>query len=53
VEQVALLQSWFPDAEQLTVPGAGHFLMVQNPTALGQGLRDYLARHPIGVSPRA
>jgi pimeloyl-ACP methyl ester carboxylesterase len=47
VEGSALLQAWFPDAEQLTVPEAGHLLMVHNPSALGQGLRDYLARHPI------
>jgi pimeloyl-ACP methyl ester carboxylesterase len=43
-----LLQSWFPQAERLSVPGAGHLLMVQNPTALARGLRDFFARHPIG-----
>jgi pimeloyl-ACP methyl ester carboxylesterase len=43
-----LLQTWFPHAERLTVPGAGHLLMVQNPTAMAQGLTDYLTRHPIG-----
>lgn len=48
VEGSALVQSWFPHAERLTVPAAGHLLMVQNPTALAQGLNDYVARHPIG-----
>jgi pimeloyl-ACP methyl ester carboxylesterase len=46
-----LLQSWFPHAERLTVPAAGHLLMVQNPAALAQGLNDFLSRHPIGVGP--
>ena len=41
-----LVQSWFPNAERLTVPGAGHFLMVQNPTALARGLREFVARAP-------
>jgi pimeloyl-ACP methyl ester carboxylesterase len=43
-----LVQSWFPRAERLSVPDTGHLLMVQNPTALGQGLTDFFARHPIG-----
>ena len=46
VEGSELVQSWFPHAERLTVPGAGHFLMVQNPTALARGLRDFVARAP-------
>ena len=33
VEGAALVQSWFPHAERLSVPDAGHLLMVQNPTA--------------------
>jgi pimeloyl-ACP methyl ester carboxylesterase len=43
-----LVESWFPQAERLTVPGAGHLLMVQNPTYLARGLGDFFARHPIG-----
>lgn len=43
-----VVQSWFPQAQRFTLPGAGHLLMVQNPTALAQGLNDYVARHPIG-----
>ena len=48
VEGSELLQSWFPKAEQLSVPAAGHLLMVQNPTAVADGLMGYFARHPIG-----
>jgi pimeloyl-ACP methyl ester carboxylesterase len=48
VEGSELVQSWFPQAERLSVPAAGHLLMVQNPTALAQGLNDFISRHPIG-----
>lgn len=48
VEGGALVQSWFPQAERLVVPNAGHLLMVQNPTAIAEGLSDFFARHPIG-----
>ena len=44
------MQSWFPDAERLTVAAAGHLLMVQNPTDLAHGLRDFLTRQPHSVS---
>jgi pimeloyl-ACP methyl ester carboxylesterase len=47
VEAAELVQSWFPHAERLTVPDAGHLLMVQNPTPLAQGLHDFVTRHPI------
>jgi pimeloyl-ACP methyl ester carboxylesterase len=47
VEASQLIQSWFPHAERLTVPDAGHLLMVQNADAMAQGLRAYLARHPL------
>ena len=42
-----LVESWFPQAERLPVPQAGHLLMVQNPTAVAVGLRDFVSRHPI------
>ncbi len=48
VEGGRLVQSWFPRAEQLVVPNAGHLLMVQNPTALAEGLRGFFAGHPVG-----
>jgi pimeloyl-ACP methyl ester carboxylesterase len=46
----ALVQSWFPDAERLEVPDAGHLLMVQNPDALARGLAAFFTRHPAGAS---
>ena len=42
-----LVESWFPQAERLSVPQAGHLLMVQNPTAVAHGLREFFSRHPI------
>jgi hypothetical protein len=30
------------------VPQAGHLLMVQNQTALANGLENFVSRHPIG-----
>lgn len=42
-----LVQSWFPQAERLTVPRAGHLLMVQNPAAVAEGLRAFHSRHPL------
>jgi pimeloyl-ACP methyl ester carboxylesterase len=45
IEGAELVQSWFPHAERLTVPSAGHLLMVQNPTALAKGLTDFFTRH--------
>ena len=50
VQGSELVQSWFPRAERLTVPDAGHLLMVQNPTAVAHGLIDFFARHPIAVA---
>ncbi len=47
-EASALVQSWFPHAERLSVPDAGHFLMVQNAGALAEGLTSFFTRHPIG-----
>jgi hypothetical protein len=44
VEGSELVQSWFPRAERLRVPAAGHPLMVQNPTALADGLRRFFGR---------
>jgi pimeloyl-ACP methyl ester carboxylesterase len=41
VEGSDLIQSWLPRAQRLSVPDAGHLLMVQNPTGLAQGLRDF------------
>jgi pimeloyl-ACP methyl ester carboxylesterase len=48
VEGSTLVQSWFPQAQRLEVPDAGHLLMVENAPALAHGLREHLARHPLG-----
>jgi pimeloyl-ACP methyl ester carboxylesterase len=48
VEGSELVQSWFPRAERLSVPEAGHLLMVQNPTAVARGLSEFYSQHPIG-----
>jgi pimeloyl-ACP methyl ester carboxylesterase len=45
VEGAEVVQSWFPHAQRLPIPDAGHLLMVQNPTAVGQGLTDFFTRH--------
>jgi pimeloyl-ACP methyl ester carboxylesterase len=45
VEGAELIQSWLPHAERLTVPEAGHLLMVQSPTPLARGLTDFITRH--------
>ena len=51
VEGSELVQSWFPEAERLSVPGTGHFLMVQNPIAVADGLRRFYSRRPASPSP--
>jgi pimeloyl-ACP methyl ester carboxylesterase len=43
VDGSELVQSWCPRAERLSVPDAGHLMMVQNPTGLAQGLKRFLA----------
>jgi pimeloyl-ACP methyl ester carboxylesterase len=48
-----LIQSWFPRAERLSVPHAGHLLMVQNPTGLAQGLNDFFATQRSSGTPKA
>jgi pimeloyl-ACP methyl ester carboxylesterase len=46
-----LIQSWFPRAQRLSVPDAGHLMMVQNAAGLAQGLRDFFtAQGPAVVS---
>jgi pimeloyl-ACP methyl ester carboxylesterase len=45
VEGAELVQTLLPHAERLSVPGAGHLLMVQNPTAVADGLTAFVSRH--------
>ncbi len=51
VEGNELIQSWFPRAQRLSVPDAGHLLMVQNPGGLAQGLRDFFATQRSSIAP--
>ncbi|MDB5107676.1 MAG: dehH1 2 [Candidatus Binatus sp.] len=34
-------------AEALEIPGAGHMLQIENPTAVAEGLAEFFSRHPI------
>lgn len=52
VEGAELVQSWFPHAERLSIPDAGHLLMVQNPTAVAKGLTDFFTHHRIDIVDR-
>jgi pimeloyl-ACP methyl ester carboxylesterase len=42
-----LLLAWLPKAEGFVLPGATHFLQVQNPHGLAEALAAFFARHPI------
>ena len=46
VQGSELVQSWFPHAERLSVPDAGHLLMVQNAPALA-ARAERLLRPPL------
>jgi pimeloyl-ACP methyl ester carboxylesterase len=46
-EATELVQSWFPHAERLAVPDVGHLLMVADPDTVADGLRAFVARHPV------
>jgi pimeloyl-ACP methyl ester carboxylesterase len=43
----ALVTQWFPQAESLVVPDANHTLPYMNPHAVSDGMRAFLARHPL------
>jgi pimeloyl-ACP methyl ester carboxylesterase len=49
IEGGTLVQSWFPNAERLTIPAAGHLLMIQNPAAVADGLKAHFSRHPLAT----
>lgn len=42
-----LLQAWFPQVEDCTVPGVGHLLHVQEPQPIARGVAGFLALHPM------
>jgi pimeloyl-ACP methyl ester carboxylesterase len=41
------LLAWLPDADEFVLPGATHFLQVENPREMADGLAAFFARHPI------
>ncbi len=49
VEGAALLRSWLPNVEELTVEGAGHLLQIQNPEPVARGIAEFFSRHPIAA----
>ena len=44
VEASDLVQTWFPDAEQLWLADTGHFLMLQRPEEVAKSLVDFVER---------
>jgi pimeloyl-ACP methyl ester carboxylesterase len=42
-----LLLDWLPNAEGFVLPGATHFLQVENPRDMADALADFYARHPL------
>jgi pimeloyl-ACP methyl ester carboxylesterase len=49
VEGAALLRSWLPAVEDLTVEGVGHLLQIQRPGPVASGIAEFFARHPIAA----
>ena len=47
-ETYRLLLEWLPNAEGFVLPGATHFLQVENPRDMADALVDFYARHPLG-----
>jgi pimeloyl-ACP methyl ester carboxylesterase len=47
VEVDELLHEWFPQIEDLSVPGTGHLLQLQNPEPIARGMAEFFARHPM------
>lgn len=48
-ETQRLLLAWLPRADGFVLPGATHFMQVQNPHDLAVALDAFLARHPLGA----
>jgi pimeloyl-ACP methyl ester carboxylesterase len=47
VDGAALLRSWLPKVEDLTVEGVGHLLQIQRSEPVARGIAEFLGRHPI------
>lgn len=50
-EVAVLLHEWFPQIEDLAVPGVGHLLHLQRPEPVAKGIAEFLARHPAAGTP--
>jgi pimeloyl-ACP methyl ester carboxylesterase len=42
-----LLLAWLPTGEEVVLPGATHFLQVENPRGMAEALAAFFARHPL------
>lgn len=49
VEGAALLHSWLPQVEDLTVEGVGHLLQIQRPEPVARGIAEFFGRHPCAL----
>jgi pimeloyl-ACP methyl ester carboxylesterase len=49
VDGAALLRSWLPEVEDLTVEGVGHLLQIQRPEPVARGIAEFFDRHPIAA----
>lgn len=47
VDGAALLRSCFPQLEERTLSGIGHFLHLQSPRPVAEAIGDFLGRHPV------
>jgi pimeloyl-ACP methyl ester carboxylesterase len=49
VEGAALLRSWLPNVEDLTVEGVGHLLQIQRPEPVARRIAEFVGSHPIAT----
>ena len=41
------MMRWLPDVAALEIPRAAHFLQVEEPRAVAEGLAAFAAKHPL------
>jgi 3-oxoadipate enol-lactonase len=44
-----LLLEWLPHAEGFVLPGATHFMQIENPRGMAEALAAFWARHPLAT----
>lgn len=49
VEGAALLRSWLPNVEELTVEEVGHLLQIQRPEPVALAIAGFFGRHPFAA----